>query len=113
MVSPGFVLPGPESTGQIMQGVLLRHADSAMRLMGGRRHQLRGSVGEHFGASDFESASAKFDRFDRTVDSRCDHGRLLVDGDQMCLHGLETTDGAPELLTLAAVAQCHRRHGTY
>lgn len=31
----------------------------------------------------------------------------------MGLHGLETTDGAPELLTFAAGAQCHRRDGTY
>ena len=31
----------------------------------------------------------------------------------MGLHGLETTDGAPELLTFAAVAQCHCRDGTY
>src|SRR5262249_55938382 len=110
---PGFVSPGPESTGQMMQRVLLRHTDSAMRLMGGRRHQLCGPVGKYFGASDFEAAPAEFDRFDRTVDSRCDHGGLLVNGDQMGLHGLETTDGSPELFAFPAVAQCHCRDGTY
>src|SRR5271166_6868490 len=105
MMPSGFVSPGPEPTGQIMQRVLPRHSDCAMRLMGGRGHQLCGPVGEHFGASDFEAAATEFDRRDRTVDSRCDHGGLLVDGDQMGLHGLETTNGAPELLTFAAVAQ--------
>jgi hypothetical protein len=48
--------------------------------MGGRRHQLRGLVGKHFGPSDFEATPAEFDRCDRTVDSRSDHGGLLVDG---------------------------------
>jgi hypothetical protein len=81
--------------------------------MGGRGHQLCGPIGKHFGASDFEAAPAEFDRLYRTVDSRCDDGGLLVDGDQMGLHGLETTDGAPELLTFAAVAQCHCRDSTY
>ena len=84
-----------------------------MRLVGGRRHQLRGPVGKRFGASDFEPAPAEFDRFDRTVDGRRDHCGLLVDGHQMSLNGLKTSDGAPELLTFAAVAQCHRRDGTY
>ena len=92
MMPSGFVSPGPESTGQIMQRVLLRHADSAVRLMGGRRHQLRGPVGKHFGASDFKATPAELDRFDRAVDSRCDHGGLLVDGDQMGLNCLETPD---------------------
>jgi hypothetical protein len=55
-----------------MQRVLLRHADSTVRLMGGCRHQLRGPVSKHFGASDFEATPAEFDRCDRTVDSRCD-----------------------------------------
>lgn len=77
-----------------MQRVLLRHTDSAVRLMGGRRHQLPGVVGKHFGASDFEATPAEFDRCDRTVDSRCDHGGLLV-GDQMGLNGLEKSDGRP------------------
>ena len=80
-----------------------------MCLMSGRGHQLCGAVGKHFGASDFEAGPAQLDRCDRTIDSRCDDGGLLVDGDQMGLHGLETTDGAPELLTFAAVAQCHCR----
>jgi hypothetical protein len=48
--------------------------------MGGRRHQLPGVVGKHFGASDFEATPAEFDRRDRTVDSRSDHGGPLVDG---------------------------------
>ena len=73
-----------------------------MRLMGGRRHQLPGVVGKHFGASDFEATPAEFDRCDRTVDSRCDHGGLLA-GDQMGLNGLETSDGAPELLAKTLV----------
>jgi len=37
--------------------------------MGGRRHQLPGVVGKHFGAGDFEATPAEFDRCDRTVDS--------------------------------------------
>src|ERR1700687_5881372 len=113
MMPSGVVSPGPESTGEIVQRILLGHSDGAMGLMGGRSHQLCGPVGKHFGASDFEATPAEFDRFDRTVDSRCDDGGLLVDGDQMRLDGLESTDRSPELLTFAAVAQCHCRDGTY
>src|ERR1700743_647223 len=113
MMPSGFVSPGPESTGEIVQWILLGHTDSAVGLMSGRGHQLRGPVGKHFGASDFKAAAAGLDRVDRTVDSRREGGGLLVDGDQMGLHGLESAAGPAERVAFAAMAQCHCRDGGY
>ena len=103
-----FVAPSPQPPGELVQGVFVGEADSAVGLVGQFGGDARRLADAGLGNGDRHARVARFGRLDRGVRGRRGRRYLPGHGRQRLLHGLELGQGAAELL---AVLHILHRHG--